>query len=167
MVSLLRCSWMGGVMLTHSKYAVASWPLPNGTGVRKTMIMLAVGRVLMGAVFPLTGFTEMPKAGFVPQQLVQQPGQQTPQQQVQQISQLSMPSIPPELIPRLQMYRAMQARGGATGRNVGPPFTGTFGDLPGSTPQPGTANSIQQHQQVPSAINFDMMQALMQRKQDG
>jgi hypothetical protein len=134
------------------------------------MIMLAVGRMLMGAVFPLTGFTEIPKAGSVSRQLVQQPGQQTLQQPVQQIAQpqLSVASIPPELIPRLQMMRAMQARFGVTGRNVGPPFTGNVGDFSGSTPQPGIINPIQQHQQVPtSGINFEMMQALMQRKQNG
>jgi len=57
-------------------FSAARWQLPSGAGVRRTMIMLAVGRTLMGAVFPLTGFTEMPKAGSVSQQPVQQPGQQ-------------------------------------------------------------------------------------------
>lgn len=163
MVSLFRGSWTRGAMLNRSKYAVAGWPLPNGSGVRRTMVMFSTKRMLIGAVFPLTGFTEMPKAGSASQQQVQQ---QAPQQPVQQVvqPQPSMPPIPQELIPRLQMIRAMQVRLGAAGRNVGPPFTGNFGDVPGSTPQPGTANPIQQHQQVPS---LEMMQALMHRKQDG
>ena len=114
----------------------------------------------MGAVFPLTGFTEMPKAGSTPQQPVQQSGQQSLQQPVQQAlqPQLSATSIPPELIPRLhninrdQMIRAMQARSGGTGAMF----------------QPGTVNPvIQQHQQIPSGLSLEMIQALMQRKQDG
>ena len=133
------------------------------------MVMLVVGKALMGAVFPLTGVTEMPGAGPISQQSVQQPGQQTVQQPVQQIMQpqQSATSIPPELIPRLQMIRAMQARLGATGRNIGPPFTGNVGDFPGSAPQPGTTNPAQQHQQVPQGISLEMVQALMQRRQDG
>lgn len=114
----------------------------------------------MGAVFPLTGFTEMPKAGSVPQQPVQQPGLQTLQQQVQQLAQpqLSMPQV--------QMMKAMQARLGTTGRNVGSPFTGNVSEFPGSTPQPGTTNTAQYHQQVPPGINLEAMQAFIQRKQD-
>ena len=137
---------------------MAGWPLPNGAGVRKTLIMTAVNGMLMGAVFPLTGFSEMPKGGPAPQQLVQQPVQQAIP------SQLSATSIPPELIPRLQMLRAMQARG-----NLGPPFTGNVGDYPGLPMQPGIANPAQQQQQIPQGINFDMMQmqALMRRQQDG
>lgn len=147
---------------------MASWPLPNGAGVRKMMIMLAAGRMLLGAVFPLTGFTEMPKAGSV-SQLVPQPGQQMLQQPVQQTMQPqpSVMSIPPELVPKLQMYRAMQARFGAAGRNVGLPFTGNVGDFLGSLPHSGTTNPTQQHQQLPSGINLDMIQALIHRKQDG
>lgn len=120
------------------------------------MIMTAATGSLVGAVFPLTGFSGMPKAGPIPQQSGQQPGFQ---QQVQQTAQpqLSATSIPPELIPKLQMFRAMQARLGATGR------TNVF---PGSTPQPGATNTAQQHG-IPAGINLEMMQALMQRKQDG
>ncbi|KAF9650243.1 hypothetical protein BDM02DRAFT_3268153 [Thelephora ganbajun] len=161
-----------------SKYAVASWPLPNGAGVRKTMIMTTLRGMLMGAVFPLTGFSEMPKAGSVPQQPIQQSGQQTLQQPAQQTSQtqLSTTSIPPELTPRLHnisrdqiaMIRAMQARFGGTGRNTGLSLTGNVGDLPGSTFQSGTVNSAtQQHHQIPTGVSLEVMQALMQHKQDG
>lgn len=129
------------------------------------MIMLAVKGMLMGAVFPLMGFTEMPKAGPILQQPVQQSGRQVLQQPVQQMTQAQLSAIPPEF--QLQMIRAMHARLGTTGRNVGPPFTGNIGELPGSTPQPGTTNRAHQHQQIPSGINLEMMQALMQRKQDG
>lgn len=152
----LACVWIlyGNEMLTYPKYAVASWLLPNGGGVRRTMIMTAATGSLVGAVFPLTGFTGMPQAGPISQP-VQQPGFQQPTQQTTQ-PQLSAASIPPELIPRLQMMRAMQARLGATGRN-----------MPGSMLQPGATNTTQQHGQIPSGTNFEMMQALMQRKQDG
>ena len=155
---------------------MASWPLPNGAGVRKTIIMIALKGMLMGAVFPLTGFTEMPRAGSVPQQLGQQSGQQTLQQPVQPQPQLSATSIPPELVPRLHnisrdqmaMIRAMHARFGGVGRNAGPPVTGNVGDLPGSTFPSGTDNQVaQQHQQIPSGVSLEMMQALLQRKQDG
>ena len=132
------------------------------------MIMIPLRGMLMGAVFPLTGFYEMPKAGFVPQ--LQQPGQHTPQQPAQQTPQpqLSTTSIPPELIPRLHnishdqmaMLRAMHARFGGAGRNVG--------GLPGAISQSGAVNPVaQQHQQIPSGISPEMIQALMQRKQDG
>jgi hypothetical protein len=142
------------------------------------MIMIALRGMLMGAVFPLTGFSEMPKAGSVPQQVAQQSGQQTLQQPVQQTPQPqpSATSIPPELVPRLAnisrdqmaMIRAMHARLGGTGRNVGPPVPGNAGDLSVSMFQPGTANpAAQQHQQNPSGISLEMMQALLQRKQDG
>jgi len=145
------------------KYAVASWPLPNGAGVCKTMIMIALRGVLMGAVFPLTGFSEMPKAGSTPQQAIQQ----TPQQPVQQIPQpqSSVASIPPELIPRLHnisrdqiaAMRAMQARLSGTGRNIG--------DLPGATFQPGNIGPATQ--QLPPGVSLEMIQALAQRRQDG
>jgi len=160
-----------------SMYAVASWPLPNGAGLRKMMIMIALRGMLMGAVFPLTGFSEMPKVGSAPQQLVQQSGQQTSQQPTQQIPQpqLSATSIPPEHIPRLHnishnqmaMMRAMQARFGGAGRNMGPPVSGNIGDLPGAIHQSGTVNPVaQQHPQIPSGLSLEMMQALIQRKQD-
>ena len=126
------------------------------------MIMLAIGGMLIGAVFPLTGFTEMPRAGAgsVSQQPIQQSEQQMLQQPIQQITQPqpSAMSYPPEL--KMQMYRVMQARLGATGRNIGPAFTGNVGDFPGSTPQPGITNQAQQY-------NLELMQALMQRKQNG
>lgn len=152
---------------------MASWPLPNGAGVRKTIIMIALRGMLMGAVFPLTGFSEMPKAGPAPQQPAQQSGQQTLQQPSQQIpqSQLSAASIPRlHNISRDQMamIRTMQARFGGAGRNNGPLVTGNAGDLSGSIFQPGASNPVaQQHQQIPSGISLEMMQALMQRKQDG
>ena len=139
------------------------------------MIMIALRGMLMGAVFPLTGFSEMPKAGSVQQQLAQQPGQQTLQQQTPQ-PQLSATSISPELAPRLQnisrdqmaMIRAMHARFGGAGRNAGLPATGNVGDLPSSMFPSGTANPVaQQHQQIPPGISFEMMQALLQRKQEG
>ena len=134
------------------------------------MIMIALKGMLMGAVFPLTGFSEMPKAGSAPPQVIQQSRQQMPQQPVQQTpqSQLSAASIPPELIPRfnnlsreqLVMVRAMQARLGGTGRNVG--------DFPGGTFQPGNVNLVaQQQQQIPPGVSLEMMQALIQRRQDG
>jgi len=142
------------------------------------MIMIALRGMLMGAVFPLTGFSEMPRVGTVPQQPVQQSGQQTLQQPVQQVPQSQIPATPisPELIPRLHnisreqiaMIRAMQARFGGTGRNIGPPVTGNVGDLPTSIFQSGATNPVaQQHQQIPSGFSLEMMQALMQRKQDG
>jgi hypothetical protein len=132
----------------------------------------------MGAAFPLTGFSEMPKAGSVTQQPVQQSGQQALQQPVQQTPQPQPPatSIPPELIPRMHnisrdqiaIIRAMQARFGGTGRNIGPPVPPNIGDLPGAMFQPGTVNqTTQQHQQIPPGLSLEMMQALMQRKQDG
>ena len=110
--------------------------------------MIALRGMLMGAVFPLTGFSEMPKGGSVPQQPIQQPGQQQSAPQPR----LSATSIPPEFIPRLHnishdqlaMFRAMQTR------------------LAG-----GTNPVAQQHQQIPSGISLEVMQALMQRKQDG
>jgi len=146
--------------------------------MRKTMIMIALRGMLMGAVFPLTGFSEMPKAGSVPQQPIQQSGQQTLQQPVQQTpqSQLSGMPIPPELVPRLHnisrdqmaIIRAMHARFGGAGRNAGPPVAGNVGDLPGSIFPSGTTNPVaQQHQQIPPGISLEMMQALLQRKQDG
>lgn len=140
--------------------------------MRKMMIMIALRGVLMGAVFPLTGFSEIPKAGPAPQS-----GQQTSQQPVQQTAQpqLSATSIPPELIPGLRnisrdqmaMIRAMHARFGGAGRNIGPPVTGNVGDLSGSIFRSGTANPVGQHQQIPPGISPEMMQAFMQRKQDG
>ena len=157
------------MILTTPKYAVGSWPLPNGTGMRRTMIMITLRGMLMGAAFPVTGFSEMPKAGFISQQqaqqqaqqlvqrALQQPAQQTPQQQ------LSGMSIPLELIPRLhnisrdQMIRAMQARSGAAGGNLG--------GLAGAMFQPGTVNGVAQ--QLPPGLSLEMMQAFMQRKQDG
>lgn len=140
------------------------------------MVLTALRGVLMGAVFPLTGFSEMPKAGSVTQQPAQQPGQQALQQAAQQTPQLPATSVPSELIPRLHnisrdqiaVIRAMQARLGGAGRNIGPPVPGTMGDLPGATFQPGTVNPAgQQHQQIPSGLSLEMMQALMQHKQDG
>ena len=142
------------------------------------MIMIALRGVLMGAAFPLTGFSEVPKAGSAAQQLGQQSGQQTSQQLIQQTPQpqLSATSIPPELIQRLPnigreqmaMIRAMQARFGGTGRNIGLQAAGNVGEPPGSIFQPGTANPVtQQHQQIPSGIGPEMMQAFVQRKQDG
>jgi len=140
------------------------------------MIMIPLRGALMGAVFPLTGFSEMPKAGPAPQQPVQQPGQTTqqPAQQTQQ-PQVSAASIPPELMPRphnihdqMAMIRAMHARFGGTGRNIGLPVSGNVGGLPGTTSQSGIVNPVtQQHQQLPSGLNFEMMQTLMQRRQDG
>lgn len=130
------------------------------------MILIALRGMLMGAVFPVTGFVEMPKTASLPQQpTFQQPIQLAPQPQQ------PATSIPPELIPRLSrdqiaVIRAMQARLGATGRNIGPPITGNIGDLPGSTPQSGTTNPAHHHQ-IPSGISPEMMRALMQRKQDG
>ena len=136
----------------------------------KMMIMLAFRGMLMGAVFPLTGFSEMPKAGSTPQQ----PIQQTPQQPIQQTSQPQPPvaSIPPEFIPRLHntnreqiaAMRAMQARFGGGGRSIG--------DLPGVTFQSGNVNPAtqqqqQQQQQIPPGLSLEMMQALIQRRQDG
>ena len=118
------------------------------------MIMISIRGMLMGVVFPLTGFNEMPKAVSIPQQPVQQPLQQPVQQTPQ--PQLSATSIPPELTPRLhnisrdQIIRAMQARSGGAGAMF----------------QPGTVNPVAQ-QQIPSGLNLEMMQALMQRKQDG
>jgi len=125
----------------------------------------------MGAAFPLTGFSEMPKAtGSVPQQFAQRSGQQTLQQPSQQIPQ-SQPSIPrlnnisPE---QMAMIRNMHARLSATGGNVGPPVPGNPGDLQGQAFQPGAVNPVvQQHQQMQMGINLEMMQALMQRKQEG
>jgi hypothetical protein len=112
----------------------------------------------MGAVFPLTGFTEIPNAESVSQQSIQPPAQQLTQSQL---------TIPPELIPKLQHIRAMRARFVAAGGVLGQPLTGNPGDLPGSTPQPGTVNPAQQQPQIPSGINLEMMQALTQRRQDG
>lgn len=152
-----------GSLSEKSMYAVAGWLLPNGAGLRKTMIMIAAKGMLMGAAFPLTGFSEMPKAGLVPQQQVQQPGQQQPGQKTNQ-QQLSATFITPEIMQRVQMMRAMQARLGATGRSIGPPFTGNVGDFSGSSLQPGTTNPAQQH---PSGMYPEFMQALIQRKQDG
>ena len=139
------------------------------------MVMTALRGMLMGAAFPLTGFSELPKAGSTPQQLGQQSGQPTSQQLIQQTP-LSAASIPPELIQRLPnisreqvaMIRAMHARFGGTGRNIGLQAAGNVGESPGSTFQPGTANPVtQQHQQIPSGIGPEMMQAFVQRKQDG
>jgi len=130
------------------------------------MIMMALRGMLMGAVFPLMGFSEMPRAGPAPQQAIQQTSQQ-PMQQTPQ-PQPSAAPIPPELIPRLHnlsreqitVMRAMQARFGGTGRNIG--------DLPGATFQSGNANpAIQQQQQIPPGLTLEMMQALIQRRQDG
>ena len=129
------------------------------------MIMISLRGMLMGAVFPLTGFSEMPKAGSVPQQLVQQPGQQTIQQPAQQTPQPQLHNISRD---QMAIIRAMHARFGGAGRNAGPPVTGNVGDLQGSIFPSGTANSVaQQHQQIPSGISLEMMQALLQRKQDG
>lgn len=144
--------------------------------MRKTLIMFALRGVLMGAAFPLTGFSEVPKGGAVPQS-----GQQALQQPVQQISQPQQPmtSIPPGFLgpPRMRnisheqmaMIRAMQARFAGAGRGAGLTGTGNVGDLPGPMFQPGTANPAgQQHQQIPPGISLEMMQALMQqRKQEG
>ena len=142
------------------------------------MIMIALRGVLMGAVFPLTGFSEMPKVGSVPQQLGQQMLQQQQQQQqpVQQAMQPqpSAAQVPPD--PRLHtisreqiaIMRAMQARFGGSGRNIGPPVPGTIGELPGAGFQSGTTNpAAQQHHQIPSGLSLEVMQALIQRKQDG
>lgn len=134
------------------------------------MAMISASNMLIAAVFPLTGFTEMPKEPPVSQQQVQQPGQHMLQRPVQQMTQpqLSAASIPPELIPGLQMMRAMQARSGATGRGAGPPFTGNVSEFPSSTPQPGTTGPAQQQpQQIPSGINLEMMHAFMRRNQEG
>ena len=130
------------------------------------MIMIALRGMLMGAVFPLTGFSEMPKAGSTPQQTIQQQPQQPVQQTPQ--PQSSPTSIPPELIPRLHnisreqlaAMRAMQARFGGTGRNIG--------ELPGAAFQSGNVNpATQQQQQIPPGLSLEMMQALIQRRQDG
>ena len=128
----------------------------------------------MGAAFPLTGFSEVPQGGSVLQS-----GQQTLQQPVQQISQPQQPMspIPPGFGPprirnisheQLAMIRAMQARIAGAGRGAGLTGTGNIGDLPSSTFQAGTTNPVgQQHQQIPLGISLEMMQALMQRKQEG
>jgi hypothetical protein len=134
--------------------------------------MFALRGVLMGAAFPLTGFIEMPKGGPVPQ-----PGQQTLHQTVQQPQQPITP-IPSGFLgpPRIRnvsheqmaMIRAVQARIAGAGRGAGFTGTGNIGDLPGSIFQAGTTNTVgQQHQQIPPGISLEMMQALMQRKQEG
>lgn len=134
--------------------------------MRKTMVMLAFRGILMGAVFPLTGFSELPKAASAPQQAIQQ----TPQQPIHQTPQPqpSTTSISPELVPRLHnisreqiaMMRAMQARLGGAG--------GSVGGLPGATFQSGGVNpATQQQQQIPPGLSLEMMQALIQRRQDG
>lgn len=137
--------------------------------------MSAFRGVLMGAAFPLTGFSEVPQGRSVPQS-----GQQTFQQPVQQIPQPQQPMtpIPPGFLgpPRVHnisreqmaIIRAMQARITGAGRVGGLTGTGNIGDLPGSAFQAGTTNPVgQQHQQIPPGITLEMMQALIQRKQEG
>jgi len=106
----------------------------------------------MGAVFPLTGFTEMPKAGSVSQQPVQQPGQQTVQQPVQQIMQpqLSANVHPTRTHPETADELGLCRPGSVQRGERWAAFYRKRGDFPGSTPQPGTTKPAQQqHQRIP------------------